>query len=147
MINKNQNDAQIKRKLKLRQNYAKPMIDEFINIIKNKTELSKENCEKIKASFVKDRSNITASAVETKLVAENEVLEALDRIYSLPFVANLSMENVKNDLTALISRQFLKRFGEEPSILKFILSDRILPRPFHSVWPQALEIQWKEFPV
>ena len=92
------------------------MIDEFLNIIKNKTELSKENCEKIKASFVKDRSNITASAVETKLVAENEVLEALDRIYSLPFVANLSMENVKNDWTALISRQFLKRFYIVPLI-------------------------------
>ncbi|MDM8538150.1 type II secretion system ATPase GspE [Desulfobacterales bacterium HSG17] len=94
------------------------MIDEFINIIKNKTELSEENCEKIKTSFVKDRSKITASTIETKLVAENEVLEALDRIYSLPFVANLSMENVQNDWTTLISRQFLKRFYIVPLIQK-----------------------------
>ena len=92
------------------------MIDEFLNIIEKKTGLSKENCEKIRASFVKDRSNLTESAVETKLVAENEVLEALDQIYSLPFVANLSMENVTNDWTSLNLRQFLKKFYIVPLI-------------------------------
>jgi general secretion pathway protein E len=92
------------------------MIEEFLNIIEKKTGLSKENCEKIRASFVKDRSNLTESAVETKLVAENEVLEVLDGIYSLPFVANLSMENVTNDWTSLILRQFLKKFYIAPLI-------------------------------
>ena len=78
------------------------MIDEFLNIIEKQTGLSKENCEKIRVSFVKDRSKLTESAVETKLVAENEVLKALDHIYALSFVANLSLKNVTNDWTSLI---------------------------------------------
>ncbi len=92
------------------------MIDEFLNIMENKTGLSKENCNKIRASFKKNRCSLTKSVVGTKLVSENEVLEALDRIYSIPYVRNLSMENVINDWTALIPRQFLKKFHIAPLI-------------------------------
>ncbi len=92
------------------------MIDKFLSIIRNKTGLSKEECEKIKASFMKNRSRLTEAVVATKLVSENEALKALDRIYALPYVANLSMENVINDWTALISRRFLKKFHIAPLI-------------------------------
>ncbi|MCP4671994.1 MAG: type II secretion system protein GspE, partial [Desulfobacula sp.] len=92
------------------------MIDQFLKIIENKKVLSKEECEKIRASFEKNPSRLTESIVETKLVSENEVLEVLDRIYALPYVANLSMENVINDWTALIPRKFLKKFNIVPLI-------------------------------
>jgi general secretion pathway protein E len=92
------------------------MIDEFLNILEKKTGLSTDNREKVRASIVKNSSQFTESVVDTKLVSENEVLEALDRIYSLPFIANLSMENVNSDWTAQISKQFLKKFHIAPLI-------------------------------
>ncbi len=100
------------------------MIDTFLNILKKKTSLSKEACEKIRASYLKDRSRLIESAVETKLVLENEVLEAMGLVYSIPFLKTLSMENIRDDCTLLISRQFLKKMciaplvsDDQPSII------------------------------
>ncbi len=90
------------------------MINEFLNIIKEKTSLSIENCEKIKASYLKDRSRLMDAAVGTKLVLENEILETLGLIYSIPFAAKLSMETVRDDWTTIISRQFLKKIYIAP---------------------------------
>ncbi|MCK5097966.1 MAG: Flp pilus assembly complex ATPase component TadA, partial [Desulfobacteraceae bacterium] len=90
------------------------MIEEFINIIAQKTSLSKENCEKIKGAYGKDPTRLVESAIETKLVLENEVLEALSLLYSIPFNAVLALENAGDDWTADISRQFLKKFCIAP---------------------------------
>jgi len=90
------------------------MIETFINIIKKKSSLSKENCEKIRSAYVKDRSRLIESTIETKLVLENEVLEALSLVYSIAFKANLSLENVTDNWTETISRQFLKKICVVP---------------------------------
>ncbi|MCP3871737.1 MAG: type II secretion system ATPase GspE [Desulfobacteraceae bacterium] len=92
------------------------MIDEFLHIIEKRTSLSKENCEKIKVSYLKDRSRLIDAALETKLVLQNEVLEALGLLYGIDFTPTLSMENVKDDWTAKVSRQFLKKFYIAPII-------------------------------
>ncbi len=90
------------------------MIDELLNIIKKKVSLSRENCEKIRSSYLKDRSRLIESAVETKLVGEDEVLEALSLLYAIPFKPVLAMENVRDDWTGIISKQFLKKFAIAP---------------------------------
>lgn len=90
------------------------MIDEFLNIIAQKTSISKKNCEKLKNTYIKNRSRLVEAAIETKLVLENELLEALSLLYSIPFNAVLDMENVRDDWTTVISRQFLKKFCIAP---------------------------------
>lgn len=85
------------------------MIDALLEIIEKKAALSKANCEKLRAACLKDRSRLLESAVETRLVLENEVLEALSRIYAIPFTAMLSVDNVKDGFTTILSRQFLKK--------------------------------------
>lgn len=90
------------------------MIEEFINIIAQKTSLSTENCERIRTAYNKNPSRMVDAVIETKLVLENEVLEALGLIYAIPFNTVLAMENVKDDWTARISRQFLKKFSIVP---------------------------------
>lgn len=90
------------------------MIDEFLNIIGKKVSLSRENCEKIRGSYLKDRSRLIESALETKLVSEEEVLEALGLLYAIPFKPALAMENVRDDWVGMISKQFLKKIGIAP---------------------------------
>lgn len=85
------------------------MIDDFIHIIEKKASLSRENCEKIRASYLKDKSRLIESVVETKLVLENEVLEALGLLYTIPFTPTLDMENVRDDWAGDISKQYLKK--------------------------------------
>ncbi|MCK5836213.1 MAG: type II secretion system ATPase GspE [Desulfobacula sp.] len=90
------------------------MIDEFLDIIAVKTSLSKENCEKLRNAYVREPSRFVESAIETKLVLEIELLEALSLLYSIPFHTMLALENVRDDWTARISRQFLKKFCIAP---------------------------------
>lgn len=90
------------------------MIDEFLNIMAQKASLSNENCEKIRNAYVKDPFRLVESVIETKLVLENEILESLSILYAIPFTPVLSMENVRDDWTAMVSRQFLKKVCMAP---------------------------------
>ena len=92
------------------------MIDEFLNIIGKKASLSRENCEKIRSSYLKDKSRLIESAVETKLLLEEEVLGALGLLYDIPVNCALAMENVRDDWTDGISKQFLKKFAIAPLV-------------------------------
>ena len=94
------------------------MINEFLNILEKKISLSKENCETIKISYENDRSKLIESTIATKLVLENEVLEALSILYSIDFKSVLDMENVSDNWTAKIPVQFLKKFAIAPLIKK-----------------------------
>ncbi|MDA3790112.1 MAG: type II secretion system ATPase GspE [Desulfobacula sp.] len=94
------------------------MIDEFLNIIASKTSLSRENCEKLRTAYVNEPSRLVDSFIETKLVLENEVLEVLSLLYSISFTPVLAMENVRDDWTGTISRQFLKKFCIAPLVRK-----------------------------
>jgi len=92
------------------------MIEEFLHIIGSRASVSSDVCEKLRAAYDKDPLHFMDRAVETKLVMENEVLEALGLIYKMPFVSMLSAENVKDDWTTVISRQFLKKISIVPLI-------------------------------
>ncbi|WP_457551876.1 type II secretion system ATPase GspE [Desulfobacula sp.] len=85
------------------------MIDRFLHIIASQTSLSKEKCEKLRSAYIKKPSRLVQSIIETKLVLETEILEALSLLYSIPFNEILVMENVRDEWTASISRQFLKK--------------------------------------
>ncbi len=94
------------------------MIDTFLEILTQNVSLSEENREKIRTFVLKDKTRLIESAVETKLVLENDVLEALGSIYSIPFVQELPVENIRDDWTTLISRQFLKKISVVPLIME-----------------------------
>ncbi len=90
------------------------MIDTLLNLLEKKTALSKENLEKLRTACLKDRSRMMDALVETKLVQENDILEALSLIYDIPFVPTLPVEAAKNGWTTRISRQFLKKCNMAP---------------------------------
>ena len=85
------------------------MMEQFFHIIKNNTSLSKENLEKLRSVYIKNRPRLIQPFIETKLVDENQVLKALSLLYSIPFYTSLSIKNIQSDWTAIISRQFLKQ--------------------------------------
>jgi len=90
------------------------MIDAVLNLLEKKAGLSRENLEKLKAAFQKDRLRLIDAFLETKLVQENDVLEALSLIYAIPFVSALPVETAKDGWTEKISRQFLKKCNMVP---------------------------------
>jgi len=90
------------------------MIDTVLNLLEKKVSLSKENLDKLRTACLKDRSRLIDALVETKLVQENDVLEALSLIYDIPFVSTLPVEAAKDGWTARISRQFLKKCNMAP---------------------------------
>ncbi len=85
------------------------MIDAYLDIIKEKESLSKEQCEKIRDACLKDRSHLARASVKTKLVREVHCLEALGSIYDIQVKTSLPMEDTKDDWTSDISRHFLKK--------------------------------------
>jgi general secretion pathway protein E len=104
------------------------MIDTLINLLGKKTVFSRENLEKMRAACLKDRSRLMDALAETKLVQENETLEALSLIYGIPFAATLAVETAKDGWTGKISRQFLKKcnavpFVEEDEAICIALND------------------------
>jgi general secretion pathway protein E len=85
------------------------MIDAFVQILERTAGLSGSDSDKIRAAYLKDRSRLIESVVETRLVLENQVLEALSELYDMPFTALVSVEHVKERFTSVISRHFLKK--------------------------------------
>lgn len=90
------------------------MIDAILNLLEKKAALSRENLEKLKTAFLKDRLRLIDAFLETKLVQENDVLETLGLIYGIPFVSALPVETAKDGWTSKISRQFLKKCNMVP---------------------------------
>lgn len=90
------------------------MFDTLLNLLEKKTSLSKESLEKLRVACLKDRLRMMDALLETKLVQENDVLEALSLIYDIPFVSTLPVEIAKDGWTAKISRQFLKKCNMTP---------------------------------
>ncbi len=85
------------------------MIDTFLNILEEKASLTKNQSDKIRASFETNRISLLESALETKLVQENDILEALSLVYDIPFSVSLPIEGCKDDWADKISKQFLKK--------------------------------------
>lgn len=94
------------------------MIDALIHNILQNTSLSTDQCEKIRTVYHKDSSRFIESAVETKLILENEILEALSLLYAIPYQPIISWENVRDDWIDGISKQFLKKFCIVPLLNK-----------------------------
>lgn len=94
------------------------MIDSLLHFLEKNTSLSKENLEKLKTVFLKDRLRLMDAFLETKLVQEADVLEALSQIYALPIASSLPIERAKDDWTPKIARQFLKKSNVVPLILE-----------------------------
>ncbi len=92
------------------------MINTFFDILEEKTALTKEQCEKIRLSFEADRTNLMQAALDSKLVLENEILEALSLVYDMPFALTLPLEGIKDDWIGQISRKFLKQMCMVPII-------------------------------
>ncbi len=90
------------------------MIDAVLNLLEKKTAFSKENLEKLRVACLKDRLRMMDALLETKLVQENDLLEALSLIYDIPFVPTLPFETARDGWTARISRQFLKKCNMVP---------------------------------
>lgn len=85
------------------------MIDRVLNFLDKKTALSKENLEKMRAACQKDRLRMMDALLETRLVQENDILEALSLIYDIPFVPTLPVETATDGWTTKITRPFLKK--------------------------------------
>ena len=94
------------------------MIDNFLHILSKTTSLPKEKLDKIKLSYEKDPERLIEIVLDTKLVFEREILQALSELYGLEFIEILPIENTRDDWTFDISRPFLKKFCITPVLKK-----------------------------
>lgn len=92
------------------------MIETYLNILKEKKDLTQEHCEKIRTAFESDRTSLIESTLETRLVLENDALDALGKIYDIPFKPLIALDGCKDDWTGLISRHFLKKISIFPLV-------------------------------
>ncbi len=99
------------------------MIDEFITIISDNN-YDSGSIDKIKEIYHKNTENFIETLSESKLIKEQETLEALSLIYSLPFFKTLSSyttdvtESLIDTFTEDISIGFFKKFCLVPLIRK-----------------------------
>ncbi len=90
------------------------MIDEILNIIEERTPLPSNTRTRLEAVYQENPSGLMESVIESKLVLENEILEALGQVYGMKVLPVLSLEKVRDDWTTRISRSFLKQFAMVP---------------------------------
>ncbi len=85
------------------------MIDAFLNILKEKAPVSEDDCQKLKQICEKDREGVMTCALDFKLVEERFILETFEQIYTIPFVRDLPLQELKDKGLSVLSRQFLKK--------------------------------------
>ncbi len=90
------------------------MIDEILNIIEERTPLPANTRTRLEAVYLENPSGLMESVIESKLVLENEILEALGQVYGMKVLPILSLDKVRDDWTTRISRSFLKQFAMVP---------------------------------
>ena len=91
-------------------------MQDLFKILSETKKVSREKIEKLSAACQKDRTRIIDTMVASKLVSEKDVLESLGLLYEIPFQETLETDQVTDQWTKGISRQFLKKVGVVPLV-------------------------------
>ncbi len=94
------------------------MITHLVEMISELTPLSEPDKTKLVSALSGSAGTgtITDTAVKTKLVSEETMLNALSRLYAMDVVPGLPLSGTSNEWTKDISQQFLKKCGMVPMI-------------------------------
>ncbi len=92
------------------------MIDELVDTLREKQALNEGDAEKVRRLCQENRSGFAEALVESKIVTERELLEALSLIYAVPFSEEMSLSNLADDFAGNIAMGFLKKFCIAPII-------------------------------
>ena len=94
------------------------MIATLVDTIAEFTPLSPADRDKLIQALVKSRSRITETAVKTRLVPEDAVLNALARVFHMEMIAAIPAPDTKDDWKDTVSQHFLKKYSIVPMISK-----------------------------
>lgn len=92
------------------------MIEKFIKELSQDPGFTQDNEDRIKTACEKNRHRLLDGVCETKLVKENQVLNALGRLYNIQVIDDIGIETLDNGFTQHITRKFLKTYYLVPAI-------------------------------
>ncbi|MFH1154607.1 MAG: type II secretion system ATPase GspE [Pseudomonadota bacterium] len=92
------------------------MLEAFLTCLAQVRVPVPEEIQKIKELFDKNRPGFVEALVDSKLIPEKHVLEALSNLYGFPVAQHISTAGTDADFTSKIPIQFLKRYGILPLI-------------------------------
>ncbi|MBF0233564.1 MAG: Flp pilus assembly complex ATPase component TadA [Desulfamplus sp.] len=99
------------------------MINKFLQILSDKIDISSDNIEKIKKQYYHDPILFTDALLTSAILEEDLIFEIIGLIYSLPYIKNISQENLyltepftEHGFTEHISIHFLKKYCMVPVV-------------------------------
>jgi general secretion pathway protein E len=90
------------------------MIKQLSQILLNDYGVSEESFRDAQEIRAEQNANLTDILLKKQVVSENQLLEAYSKLYAIPFLPKIFIEDFNTDFTRLISIQFLKKYALVP---------------------------------
>jgi general secretion pathway protein E len=90
------------------------MIQQLSQILQQDYGISEEVFKEAQAIRAEQNANLTDILLKKQVVSENQLLAAYSKLYDIPFLPKIFIEDFNTDFTRLISIQFLKKYALVP---------------------------------
>jgi general secretion pathway protein E len=106
------------------------MINRFIEVVSEQTSLSATDHEKIMAIHGEHRTDFLHALLESKLMAEQEILRAMGEIYAMPLVKNPVPARMPQEFISRVTILFLKAhcmvpLKGEKDVIQIVMNDPV----------------------
>lgn len=86
------------------------MTKQLLQILHDDFDISKDAFEEARQSCLEQNSVLAETLIKKKLVTESQLLESYSKLYNIPFLPKLFVEEFDTEFTQHISIQFLKKY-------------------------------------
>ena len=90
------------------------MFKHLSHILHQEFDVSEDAFKDIRQTCLEQNAMLSEVLVKKKLVTESQLLEAFSRLYQMPFMPKVSVEEFNTEFTQKISIQFLKKYVMVP---------------------------------
>ena len=112
------------------------MLNRLSEILVQEFDVSEETFDETRKLCLEQNAILSEMLVKKKVVTEHQLLDAFSRLYRIPFMPKIAIEELDTDFTRKVSIQFLKKFGMVP--VRSHLPSGAAGRPGRSVYgPRA----------
>ena len=90
------------------------MLNRLSEILVQEFDVSEETFDETRKLCLEQNAILSEMLVKKKVVTEHQLLDAFSRLYRIPFMPKIAIEELDTDFTRKVSIQFLKKFGMVP---------------------------------
>ena len=90
------------------------MFNRLSQILVNDFDVSEETFTETQQTCLEQNAILSEMLIKKKIVTEHQLLDAFSRLYKIPFLPRVAIEDLDTDFTQKVSIQFLKKFAMVP---------------------------------